>query len=548
MPPMSRSETSHAFKLESPRLTKLSLAILLIFLLASYGGITPSVAARECADRILLEKPGWNLRTEGEAVEAYQEIEENALVGMESLEITLDLRGETFLPDDDAASIIIDDEGWYVANVTQYANNGQDGEQTITIPLSKFKGLGSQEGVPPNFEDGVDGMIHTRFWLARPYSVTISEIAAQCASPALGVSEDVGEQTPPPILTPEPAFVLENTKAFVIRSVDTMKLSKDAVCDQPTDEEIQKIVTAAKDMGANYVAIETPYDDPLCASSVAYTNRWIEAIRAAGLSVWHRHMPLRFEGIYDQPIEVRRLGDDLTGQEREVGEQILSVPLELLDQYQIQIYSYVLDNRDMFREGDIFTPSPEPDSRGVNGITGSSPLNQFSSVEDFNLWLINTTTIVKEAFEKIGLNDTVQVGFWGFSGFTAAGLDNSDWTGKTFLTCRAIDSMNGIVTLDHYSDQMQRDLEEAIVTLSSNCPNEFVNLMIGEYGADSEAQVREALQASRDLGLLGFNYWSTAGIQWLGDEGSPNDLFDLLQKYYLPQRRKRAVRSRNFAQ
>ncbi|HEX8923270.1 MAG TPA: PA14 domain-containing protein, partial [Patescibacteria group bacterium] len=165
-----------------------------------------------------------------------------------------------------------------------------------------------------------------------------------------------------PMPTAIPAILtsnnIPNNQTWAIQSVSSMKETKDKVCSQDDATFIKNWIAKAKELGANYVAVETPYDNPSCGNSLLYTKAWISAIRSAGLKVWHRHMFLGFEGIYN------------TAKSKQ--------------DYLSKVVDYIKNNPDMFREGDIFTPQPEPQNGGINGLTGCDQnVCMFDSIAGF---------------------------------------------------------------------------------------------------------------------------------------------------------------------
>ena len=117
----------------------------------------------ECGE--LLPTP-WHL--EGiNAQEKYQSIASTALQGKANLKITYNLHGLKALGGD-ASAIIFDQSGWRYISLSNYGQNGLNGAQTVTIPLSAF-GLNLSQSV---------GTLHTRFWYSSNFVVDISSIAA----------------------------------------------------------------------------------------------------------------------------------------------------------------------------------------------------------------------------------------------------------------------------------------------------------------------------------------------------------------------------------
>lgn len=290
------------------------------------------------------------------------------------------------------------------------------------------------------------------------------------------------------------------THFWSIRSVSSMKETKDKVCNQDSGSFIGSWVSRAAELGVNYIAVETPYDDPACASSLNYTKAWSDAVHAQGLNVWHRHMPLAFEGIYDTPKSASK-------------------------DYLQQIHDYIVNNPTLFRENDIFTPIPEPQNGGVSGVTYCAQgICVFNSAASFNKWLRDAITTSNAAFAEIGLGGKIKVGYYGFDGFIAWGDNNPDWNG--ILEDATIAAM-GNITIDHYpeavGDTMANDLDE----LQQRYPN--VPIVIGEWGTinggDVVTAINTTMQAARRTGVIGFNYWHM-GLG--GNEALVND--DLSKK------------------
>ena len=298
---------------------------------------------------------------------------------------------------------------------------------------------------------------------------------------------------------------LSSPSPWEIKSVSTMKLTKDRVHNPVGEDKIGKWVDKAADLGVTHVAIETPYDNPPGLDAVSYTQRWIDTLREAEISVWHRHMFTKLEGIYDAKREVNREG------------------------YIDQIEGYILGNEDMFRPGDIFTPHPEIQNGGISLVTAChGDVCQFEgdsqqeSIRQFNSWVRESTITARSAFERLGLEDTVRVGFFGFDGFVGWGHDNPDWSpDKNPIIEDETLEVVGEMTIDHYprtGSQMAEDLDE----LQSFYPH--VPIMIGELGdtqgeggdfiTDSVRGIDYTSDGKPREHILGMNYWH------IGPEGN----------------------------
>ena len=499
-----------------PLLLKIAFVIVIISLFANY-----SIAY--AANTELLTKP-WTLTAQSGASESYQLIDPNALRGNTNLRITYNLKGVCLLSGD-ASAIIFDqpiNQTWRYISLSKYGKNCFNGEQTVDIPLSYFKGL------DPSLQVGT---FHVRIWQSMPYSIDITSASlysnvliptptptpspsnTPTLVPTAGPTSSPTPTLPPtPTPTPKPIAIVSTTQpaSWSIQSVSSMKETKDRVCGQRSFEFIQKWVDKAVELGANYVAIETPYDSPSCGNSVAYTNLWVNAIRKSGLKVWHRHMPIAFEGIYNNTKNPS------------------------ID-YLTIISNYIKNNPLFFQEGDIFTPIPEPQNGGIYSVNYCSyGICIFKNAKDFNAWLRNAMDISESAFAQIGLGGKIKIGYYGFDGYIAWGDNNPDWDG--ILEDATVLKM-GNITIDHYpeivGDTMQNDLNE----LESRYPN--IPIIIGEWGTitgnNTENQVIQSMGAAKRPSVVGFNYWHL-GVggheELIKEDFTTKPQFDEVQSYF----------------
>jgi hypothetical protein len=316
----------------------------------------------------------------------------------------------------------------------------------------------------------------------------------------------------PPIPSPKaPSNPFPPSEYWSIKSVSSMKETKDRICGQRDSAFIEQWVDRAKELGVNFIAVETPYDDPPCASSLAYTKTWVEVIRSRGLNVWHRHMPLAFEGIYN-------------------------VPKNNSIDYLNQISSYIRNNPSFFVAGDIFTPTPEPQNGGIAGITYCSEnVCQFSGATHFNKWLRDAIFVSKDAFSSIGLGDKVKIGYYGFDGFVAWGHKNPDWNG--ILEDETVKVM-GNITIDHYPELVGSTMADDLDELEKRYPG--VPIIIGEWGTVTGGDVvqiaRNSMQAAKRPSVVGFNYWhlGVSGNEALINEDfSKREQFDEVKNFFV---------------
>jgi hypothetical protein len=487
------------------RLPAYLIASVVFLMIASfYLWYGQSLAVR-AETRLELIKQPWILAGANGAAEAYVFFDRSqaVLAGREELVITFNTHGACLL-DRDASAIVFDQPvgRWNYVALADYGEPCFDGKQTVAIPLSDFKGLNPVQPVD-NF--------HIRFWLPDQFIIEVTAVELVTAAgagdrpgtvPGSGSGTKPGKKPggqpgsePTPTPAPSPTFMPSPTPDpanrlpgaddgyWEIRSVSTMKESKDRVCGPRTRSFIDQWMATAVDLGANYVAIETPYDDPACASALTYTREWTNSARAHGLRVWHRHMPLAFEGIYDTPKDPSK-------------------------NYIAMITDYIRTNPELFMPGDIFTPTPEPQNGGVRHVTYCSQgVCQFDDAAHFNRWLREAIIESERAFADIGMAGQVRVGYYGFDGFVAWGSKNPDWNG--ILEDRTVEVM-GNITIDHYPETIGDTMENALNELTARYPG--VPIVIGEWGSIENRtnlieQINSAMTAAMRPEVIGFNYW-----------------------------------------
>ena len=297
------------------------------------------------------------------------------------------------------------------------------------------------------------------------------------------------------------------SQTWEAQGVSTMKLSKDRVCDQLSHVEINLVASRAKELGATHLAIETPYDNPDCGSALIYTRNWVSAARAQGLNVIHRHMFTRMEGIYGQQKDPTL-------------------------NYSQMIYDYIITNPDLFAAGDFVMPIPEPDNAGIRGFNCGSGC-MFPDTATFNTFVRQIYGSTTQALAIINHGSDVQISCCSFSGFTAAGLDNPDWT-DGILEQQTQLALGKVISLDHYPQSgytMAGDLAE----LHQIHPDWTVDM--GEWGAidtnNPVSVINASMTAAIQPWIRSFGYWHI-GPEGTG-EGLLDDNFDRLPAFYAVQ-------------
>jgi hypothetical protein len=284
-----------------------------------------------------------------------------------------------------------------------------------------------------------------------------------------------------------------------VQSIDTMKYSRDASRSPMSQEQIDKVVKNIADTGATHVAIDTPYDEEFLPRQ----KQWVEAARKFGLSVWFRGNWSAWEGWFGQKKDQTR-------------EQHLKLTK-----------AFILNNPELFEDGDIFTACPECE----NGSSGDPRMN--GDLVGFRAFMITEQQAVTDAFTQI--HKKVIVNFTSMNGDVARLTMNPETTTKT----------GGVVSIDHYVASPQKLLADA----ESIAKQSGGKIVLGEFGApipDIHGNMTEEQQAAwiRELlssalnhpEIIGMNYWVDRGgstLLW-NDDGSERKAVAVLREFYKP--------------
>lgn len=286
-----------------------------------------------------------------------------------------------------------------------------------------------------------------------------------------------------------------------IQSIDTVKFSRDVAREKAQqisyDEVIESQVGMIAGTGATHVAIGTPYDKEF----IPFMKRWIESARRNGLNVWFRGNFSGWEGWFDYDRIDRQ-------------------------QHKQQLEDFILDNGELFENGDIFSPCTECE----NGGPGDPRL--INDHEQHRQFLIEEYKIANSSFRNIGKN--VRTSF-PMNGDVARQIMNKE-------TTRAL---GGIVVIDHYVSTPER-LVNDIKTLSEASGGRII---LGEYGvpipdihgnltASEQAELIErSFSALSEIdSLVGVNYWTSFGGStrlWESDN-TKRQVVDVVTKFYTP--------------
>lgn len=279
--------------------------------------------------------------------------------------------------------------------------------------------------------------------------------------------------------------------AWSIKSADVMSISMDTLQNPISSAQKDTVCQRVKNLGATMIAISVPYDGPQGSDPIGQKTDWVRAARAQGLKVWHRSSWITDEGWYGA---TKNTTNDRIADTK----------------------NYILSHAAFYQNGDIFTPKPEPQNMGVNGINDKTPF-RFASIDAFNQWLRDITVACKAAFTQLGLD--VKVGMWGFDGFVTCGYGNSYWQGRVensgqaterhpFLEVRTVQALDNLLTVDHYPSS--KPMSDFLTVFKAAWPN--VKFLAGEYGAinagDPVTQIQDVLtDLQADPIVIGLNYW-----------------------------------------
>lgn len=290
------------------------------------------------------------------------------------------------------------------------------------------------------------------------------------------------------------------TRQWNLRSIDTMKYSRDfarAKLNDPSfDGVIDKQMADIAGTHANYVAIGTPYDEefrPMLA-------RWVSAARKYKLKVWFRGNFSGWEGWFDYP--------KIDG-----------------TNHIINIQQFILSNKDLFADGDIFTSCTECEN-GKNFT-----LDNINSILEYKAFLLEEYKQSRKSFKQIG--KAVITNYYPMNYDVAMKVMDADMTAN----------MGGVVVIDHYV-KIPDVLAQDIRVLAKKTGGKIV---LGEFGApipdihgrmtqdEQNKWLHEVLTGISSIPeLIGVNYWVNKGgstALW-NDDGTAKAAVKTISDFY----------------
>ena len=261
------------------------------------------------------------------------------------------------------------------------------------------------------------------------------------------------------------------------QSIDTMKYSRDlsrqemhnTSFDDVIDTQIKNIAST----GANYVAIDTPYDEEF----FPMLQKWVTSARKYNLRIWFRG---NFSG-WEEWFDYSKIDRNT---------------------HLAKTKEFILKHKDIFASGDVFTACPECENGGPGDprVTGD--------IEGHRQFLIDEYLVTTSAFKQIG--KSVASNYDSMNGDVASAVMDKETT----------KALGGIVTIDHYIatpeqlaakvHQIARESGGKVVLGEFGVPIPDVN---GDMTEDQQAnwinQLLKLLVDSPDV--IGMNYWTNQG-------------------------------------
>lgn len=287
-----------------------------------------------------------------------------------------------------------------------------------------------------------------------------------------------------------------------VQSIDTMKVSRDearAQLNNPSfDTEIEKEIQEIKNLGANYVAIDTPYDDEF----LPYLARWVQLARKTGLRVWFRGNWSSWEGWFDYPKNMTP------------------------ENHLIMTTKFIETHANLFEDGDIFDPCPECENAGY--------WKQPDGDNEYKNFLLHQQSILDNSFSKIKKNVYTNV-------FSIIG-----GRAKEMMDQKTLNTLGNLVTIDHYIKDAS--LMDDYLNFFNN--NFHTKVLIGEFGApipDINGAMDESQQSAfvnavfeqlykNKSGVFGVNYnvLTVGTTAIMNADGTPRRVAEVIKNYFIP--------------
>lgn len=292
----------------------------------------------------------------------------------------------------------------------------------------------------------------------------------------------------------------DENRFFDVVALDTMKFSRDGARNDQVRREIPQLVGQAASIHPSHIAIGTPYDDEF----IPVARAWVNEIRRHGARVWFRGNFSKWEDWFDY------------GRFEDPNDHIKLT------------YDYIVNNPELFADGDIFTPVPEAENGGFGDPRFSPEIKQ-----KFFAFLPQSYESCKQAFVKIRKN--VTCGYYSVNGDVAELFTRED-----------VQKLGNLLVIDHYVKTPKELIDDARALHEAT----GADIILGEYGApipdihgdlsqEEQAKLIDenllAIVQARDF-IKGINYWTALGgsTQLFDGLTAPRKAAAVVAKYYKP--------------
>ncbi len=291
---------------------------------------------------------------------------------------------------------------------------------------------------------------------------------------------------------------------LIIRSIDTMKYSRDLARLTLTDTSLQKDieiqVKAIAETEANYIALGTPYDEEF----LPVLKLWVKEARKNNLKVFFRGNFSGWEEWFGYPKIDRQT-------------------------HIKKIKGFIENNEDLFEEGDILSSCPECENGEKLDRSSKEQIGAYRA------FLIKEYQTTKSSFRKIGKK--VDSNYFSMNGDMALLVMDRKTTAL----------LDGIVVIDHYvlsSEKLIKDIRFiAKKSRGKVVLGEFGAPIPGVHGNMSEEEQAEWIDQaltllSKEPDLIGINYWVNIGGStaiWK-DSTHPKKSVEKITRFFLGQR------------
>jgi hypothetical protein len=305
------------------------------------------------------------------------------------------------------------------------------------------------------------------------------------------------------LVSPESSYA---QTSLIYKGVDVMKYTKDTMQGQPSDLAIQNIVsTIVGTINPTHISIATPLDHtsayptpPSPRTAEAFTKKWTDTIHANGKKVIFRGTWSGIEGIYNFP--------KLVGANRFPAGTKISAPTDGNTTWLGKIYKYIIDNPELFADGDIWAVLPERTEGIFQDSTSFLPHSGAGIQTNYTNFFNDLKYVSDAAFSKIGKNVV--------TGLTA---NNYTEVASTWLPQSIFDTA-GMTVVDHYgSNHTPEEMESDLRKIYALRGKKVFLQEWGDYWNTSLTSTQRAayltsmFQVWQKLAnegiLVGYNYW-----------------------------------------